>query len=200
MRDVGYGASRPRRADAVRGSLGWIGMVAFLIVLGSILTSLLFSYFYLRDGFETWPPLPLGPPPLTRASAATGLLVVSLGPAALVRRHSAADGRLPLVLAALGSILALGTAVVVLWALEQGALGIVPQQSVYASLFFVLIAFVSGNAVIALGMTVLLLLRIATEAFPPRQQTLTAITMLYWGFVVVSWVLVYVTLYWTPRW
>ena len=200
MRDVGYGATRPRRPGAVRTSVGWAGMVSFLIVLGSMLATLLFSYFYLRDGFETWPPTTLGLHPLPRASTVTGLLIASLVAATLASRNATPDGRVGMVRVALGSILALGAAVVVLLVVEQGALAIVPQQSVYASLFFVLTAFVMGNVVIALGMTALLLLRIGTTPFPPRQQTLVAITMLYWGFVVVSWVLVYLTLYWTPRW
>ena len=197
---VGYGADAPRQSGRITISTGWFGMVAFLAVLASMLTSLLFAYFYLRDGFEVWPPAMPDGPPLPSASIATAVLVGSLAPVLAVRRHIAPGGRLGVVQTSLAAVLALGAAFVAMLFVEYDALGIVPQQSVYASLFLVLTTFVGINAVLALGMTVLLLLRLGPAPLPPRHQTLAAVTTLYWVFVVVAWVLVYLTLYWTPRW
>ncbi|MGY2065152.1 cytochrome c oxidase subunit 3 [Blastococcus sp. SYSU DS0619] len=200
MRTSGHaGDVAPRPAPHIARGTGWWGMLLLLLVLVSMLAALEFSYFYLRDGFDTWPPEPAPEPALGLAAVATGLLVLSAVPVALVHlsaRAGGAAGRVPVALAA---AIVLGGAFLAVQFADYSANDIDPQRDVYGSLFLALAGFHHLNAGLALLGLGIVLLRVRGGRMRPREQEMAVTAAHYWYFVVWSWLVVAATLYLTPR-
>ena len=174
-------------------------MLLLLLILVSMLAALEFSYFYLRAGFDTWPPEPTPDPALGLVAVATGLLVLSAVPVAAVHlsaRAGRAAGRVPVALAA---AVALGVAFLFLQFADYSANDIDPQRDVYGSLFLALAGFHHVNAALALLGLGIVLLRVRTGGMRPREQEMAVTAAHYWYFVVWSWIPIAATLYVTPR-
>jgi cytochrome c oxidase subunit 3 len=200
MRSSGHaGDAAPRPAPHIARGTGWWGMLLTLFVLVSMLAALLFSYFYLRAGFETWPPPPAGDPALGLTAIASTLLVFSLVPTALAHvaaRSGAGGGRLP---AALAATFLLGGAFLLVQSGDYAANDIDPARDVYGSLFLAMAGFHHLNAALALLGIGIVLLRVQGGWLTPREQEMTVTVAHYWYFVVGSWLLIGATLYITPR-
>ncbi|MGY1833758.1 heme-copper oxidase subunit III [Blastococcus sp. SYSU DS0510] len=200
MRTSGHaGEAAPRPAPHIARGTGWWGMLLLQLVLVSMLAALEFSYFYLRDGFDTWPPDPTPAPALGLTAVATGLLVLSAVPVAAVHlaaRAGRADGRGP---AALATAVVLGVAFLVVQFADYSANDVDPQRDVYGSLFLALAGFHHLNAALALLGLGIVLLRVRSGGMRPREQEMTVTAAHYWYFVVWSWIVVAATLYLTPR-
>ncbi|MGY1824915.1 MULTISPECIES: cytochrome c oxidase subunit 3 [unclassified Blastococcus] len=200
MRTSGHaGEAAPRPAPHIARGTGWWGMLLLQLVLVSMLAALEFSYFYLRDGFDTWPPDPTPAPALGLTAVATGLLVLSAVPVAAVHlaaRAGRADGR---GAAALATAVVLGVAFLVVQFADYSANDVDPQRDVYGSLFLALAGFHHLNAALALLGLGIVLLRVRSGGMRPREQEMTVTAAHYWYFVVWSWIVVAATLYLTPR-
>ncbi|TQN42556.1 heme/copper-type cytochrome/quinol oxidase subunit 3 [Blastococcus colisei] len=200
MRTSGYaGDPAPRPAPAIARDSGWWGMQLTLWVLISMLAALLFSYYYLRTGASTWPPPPAEDPVLWRTGIATGLLVLSVVPAAVVHvaaRSGRAGGRLP---AALAVALVIGAAFLAIQLADYPANGIDPQRDVYGSLVLALAGFHHINAVLVLIGFAVVALKVRGDRMQPRDQQMAVTVAYYWYFVVGSWLVIAFTLYLTPR-
>ena len=200
MRTSGHaGDAAPRPAPHIARGTSWWGMLFVLLVLVSMLAALLFAYFYLRAGFDTWPPDPTPDPALGLTAIASGLLLVSAAPVAAVHlaaRGGRATGRVP---AALAAAAALGVGFLLLQFADYSANDIDPQRDVYGSLFLALAGFHHINAAIALLGLGIVLLRVRTGGMQPREQEMAVTAAHYWYFVIWSWLPIAVTLYVTPR-
>ncbi|WP_346619895.1 cytochrome c oxidase subunit 3 [Blastococcus montanus] len=200
MRSSGAaGDTAPRPAPYIARGTGWWGMLMTLFVLISMLAALLFAYFYLLAGFDSWPPPSSEEPALGLTSIASGLLVLSVVPVAaahLAARAGTAGGRLP---AALAATLLLGGAFLLLQFADYGANDIDPARDVYGSLWLALAGFHHINAALALVGIGVVVLRVRTGRLTPREQEMTVTAAHYWYFVVGSWLVIAATLYLTPR-
>ena len=200
MRTSGHaGDAAPRPAPHIARGTGWWGMLLLLLVLVSMLAALEFSYFYLRDGFDTWPPEPAPAPALGLTAVATALLLLSAVPVAAVHlsaRAGQAAGRVPVALAA---AVVLGLAFLLVQFADYAANDIDPQRDVYGSLFLALAGFHHINAALALLGLGIVLLRLRTGSMRPREQEMAVTAAHYWYFVVWSWIVIAATLYLTPR-
>lgn len=200
MRSSGAaGDTAPRPAPYIARGTGWWGMLMVQLVLISMLAALLFAYFYLLAGFDSWPPPPTQDPALGRTAIASALLVLSVVPVAtahLAARAGGAGGRLP---AGLAATLLLGGAFLFVQFGDYEANDIDPARDVYGSLWLALAGFHHINAVLALVGVGVVLLRVRTGRLTPREQEMTVTAAQYWYFVVGSWLLIGATLYLTPR-
>lgn len=193
---------KPGAAEAVRGrsgATGWWGTVAAITALGSMLSTLVFVYFYLGASAEAWPPPELGPPPLGRALAATVVLLASGGTAMLAHLFATRGRRSPLLQLALAGTALLGVGFLALQALDYAASDVRAHASAYGSSVVALAGF--HDLVALAGVVALLVVAVHLErpAVRPRERLMAVNVALVWYYVVSGWLAVFATIYVAPR-
>jgi cytochrome c oxidase subunit III len=187
----------PREVPGRRASV-YSGMLLFIIIEGTVIASLLTSYYYLRVMTrESWPPPGVSPPELSRPAISLALLVASLGPMIWARVLRKKRQVVPFHAAVLFGI----TLLVAYLGVSFFDLHALPYDwrfHVYGSLVWTLTGYqilhVIGLTLLALG--VLFLARPA-EALP--RDAAVSVLLLYWSFVVIVALPSYFTLYLTPH-
>lgn len=133
--EVGANSGLPVFALGVR-STAWWGMLSLTTVLGMVLGTLVFCYFYLRLFSEQWPQEGLPLPGFMLAVPAFTLLVLAALAAHFAWR-TARDGRGAPVLGWLAASVGGGVGFLVLTTMELAGLEFGPQVNAYASVFYV---------------------------------------------------------------
>jgi cytochrome c oxidase subunit I+III len=175
---------------------GWWGMWLLIATEATLFGVLIATYFYLR--FHTasvWPPDGLVKPAIVKPLIATLILVASSLPIAIAARRSTASASR---LASLGIAIVLAVLFLAFQAaLVSDSLDLFrPHDDAYASAFYVLIGVHAAHVVVGI------LLAAWTATFGQRagaMQLPARLTALYWHFVNVIAVLVFATLYLSPR-
>lgn len=180
-------------------SLGWLGLVFLMAVLGWSFGTLLYSYFYLRLYSAEWPQGGLPLPGLLLSGglfAIIGLAAGACGGAwyAFRRGHK----RLCMIGLAAGS--ALLALFLLLHLYHLGQQGFTPQTNAYGSIFFVLSWAMDGLALIGLGLAGTALVRAWQEVGHWRLYLALHVQMTahYGYFAAAVAVVVYATLYLSP--
>jgi heme/copper-type cytochrome/quinol oxidase subunit 3 len=190
-----------RRPDAPPGPRpnGWWGMVLLIATEATLFALLLATYFYLRTRSSIdWPPGRLSDPKILKPLLATIVLVVSSVPLAVA---SAAAERLRPGATRLGLLvgICLGVAFLIFqYVLVQDSLDkFRPRDGAYGSIFYALVGLHAAH--VAAGV-LLALWALARSIRFDRTAILTVrVTALYWHFVNVIAVVVFLTLYLSPR-
>ncbi|MGH7105019.1 MAG: cytochrome c oxidase subunit 3 [Acetobacteraceae bacterium] len=196
MSDAAVG-QRPLAIGPVgRSSLGWWGLLCFIVTEASLFAYLFFAYFYFAVQLgDNW--LPAGPPSFRFSLPAVIVLIIS-GVAAWwaergVRRGVRRDLLLGLLIAFL-----LGLAFIALQLLEWRSKSFTLHSSEYGSVFFIITAFHLAH--LAAGELALLVL-LAWSGFgyfDIRRTAPVLIGTAYWYFVVVVGIVMFMILYVTP--
>ena len=130
---------------------GWWSLVLTLVIIGVVIMTSIFSYYYLSISVPVWPPANVPMPQLLLPGISTALLVVSAAPLVWaewsIRRGRQAGLKIGLLL---GFALGLGFVVVELISLLQA--GFTPQTNAYGSIFFSMTGFILLIAAIGLLM------------------------------------------------
>ncbi len=199
--DPTLGESEPAEEEAAAPASGissrWLGLIMFMAVEAMLFLILLFSFIYLREQGESWPPA--GLPPLDRTWPLIGLMVLLLsgvmayGAERSVRRYRITVAEKQLLAAAgLGILFLAGQVREFAVLLSNGA---AVSSSLYGGIFYLTIGF-HGLHVIS-GIIWLLwvwwLTRDARET--PAEHFGVSAAAVYWGFVASVWVLLFVLLY-----
>ncbi len=199
--DPALGGSELPEEEAAAPASGissrWLGLIMFIAVEAMLFVILLFSFLYLREQGESWPPA--GLPPLDRTWPLIGLMVLVLsgvmayGAERSVRRYQITTAEKQLLAAAgLGILFLAGQVREFAVLLTNGA---TLSSSLYGGIFYLTIAF-HGLHVIS-GIIWLLwvwwLTRGARET--PAEHFGVSAAVVYWGFVTSVWVLLFVLLY-----
>jgi cytochrome c oxidase subunit I+III len=175
---------------------GWWGMWLLIATEATLFGVLIATYFYLR--FHTsaaWPPDGLSKPAIIKPLIATLILVASSLPIAIAAQRSRSTA---IRLIAIGAAILLAVLFLAFQAaLTSDALDVYrPHDDAYASAFYVLVGLHAAHVVIGI------LIALWTATFGSRTGALrlpTRLTALYWHFVNVMAVLVFATLYLSPR-
>ena len=178
--------------------LGWWGTVGFMLIEGMGFVLAIGVYFYLLPYERSWPPNQ-PPPSLLWGSLFTALAVISEIPNAWIKQR-AQKYDLPAVRAGLLLMTAIGVVLIGLRALEFTTLNVRWGTNAYGSIVWALLALHTTHTVTDVfdsGVLAALLFR--KEATGRRFTDLTD-NALYWHFIVWSWVVLYVIIYWVPRW
>ncbi len=178
-------------------SPGWWGMVLLITTEASFFAYLLFSYFYLgsltRGG---WPPA--GPPALELALPNTILLLASSGTMwwgeAGIRNGNQARLRLGLC-----ATFMLGLAFLGVQGVEYLHQTFTPATDAYGSLFFTITGFHGAHVLAGLLMNAVIQVRAWSGHFSERRHLAVSTVALYWHFVDAVWLVVFASLYLTPR-
>lgn len=176
-------------------SLGWWGMIGFMLIQGMGFVLAIGAYYYLfdRSGLrnEQLPSLLWG-------SLVAGLAIASEIPNAWIKRrarqHAVRSTRSGLLL-----ITGIGVALLVLRGLELGALDVRWDSNVHASIVWALLALHTAYmAADVIGWGVMTALAFRSEMTGRRFSAITH-NAVHWHFIVWSWVVLYVVVYWMPR-
>jgi cytochrome c oxidase subunit III len=180
------------------GGLIWWGTVGFMVIEGSMFLMLFVSYFFLRTRVDQWPPSLPYPDP-TWGTVNLVLLLVSLIPNHMAKlaaeRYDVPRIRLWLLVT-----IAFGLAVSAIRWLEFPALGARWDSNAYASIVWVLLGIHTLHLLTDTVDSMVLAALSFTSHMEPKRFVDFSENALYWDFIVLSWVAVYLVIYWGTRW
>lgn len=179
-------------------SLSWWGTLAFMLIEGTGFVLSIVIYLYLMNLAPRWP-LDAAPPDLLAGTTLTVVLLVSLIPNVFVTRWARTQDlrkvRIGLIVMSLFGVLPL-----ILRVFEFPAMHIKWDQNAYGSIVWVMLGLHTTHILTDLGETVVLTsLMFTRHGDNARRFGDVADNAMYWNFVVLTWLPMYVCLYWVPR-
>jgi heme/copper-type cytochrome/quinol oxidase subunit 3 len=188
LKDYGFGP----------GSLSWWCVAGFMLIEGMGFVLAIGAYYFLLPNENVWPPTaPV--PPLLWSSIVVALGILSEIPNVWARR---AAERLDLagVRIALSIVTLLGVAMLAVRWFEFDALNVLWQRSAYGSIVWAIIILHTVHMLTDVYDSVVLLAIAFFKEFDGRKFSDVSDNAMYWHFIVWSWVVLYLVVYWTPRW
>jgi cytochrome c oxidase subunit 3 len=179
------------------GSLGWWGVIGFMIIEGMGFVLAIGAYFYLIPFERHWPPSP--PPPLLWATIGVVVALLSEIPnvwsVRAAKRFAKHETQLSLVVMSVVGLVLIGLRV-----LEFDAFNVRWDQNAYASIAWALLVMHELDMVTDVYDSIVLAALAYTKPLDGRRYSDVDDNALFWHFIVVTWVVVYVIVYWVPRW
>jgi cytochrome c oxidase subunit III len=198
---------KPRRALDVSAlpnvtfasrSITWWGTLGMMIIEGGVFALALASYFYLHSRSDTWPPGVL-PPDLLWGTLNTAIFFLSIAPTEWYRRCARkGDTRSVQIGLIMASVIGLATLLVRYQ--EMRHLNTDWSQTAYGSIVWLImglhITHLLTDGVESVVLTALFFSpHIEGKRFVDAEENAS-----YWYFVVITWVPIYLVIYWAPRW
>lgn len=194
-----YDASRLPLHGSGTASPTWWGTLAFMLIEGTGFALLVGVYLYLLAITPEWP-LGARPPDLGPGTWVTGILLVSLVPNYFVSRW-AKQRELRKVQIGILVMSVLGVLPMIVRAFEFGALNVRWDSNAYGSIVWVMLGLHTTHIITDLADTlVLAVLMFTRHGTKKRRLGDVQDNAMYWNFVVLTWLPIYVCIYWIPRW
>jgi cytochrome c oxidase subunit 3 len=186
----------------------WWGNLLLLLIETTMFALLLATYFYLRVvDFDHWPPprvdrVPILFHPVPALGTATTnlvLILISFAPmfwvdrACLKRKIGAV--KIGLILTVL-----LGITAVVLRFQEFQALQFKWNDNAYASIIWLILGMHLAHLITATCENALMTVWVFLKGLDDKHARDIRVTATYWYWVVGIWILLYIVVYWVPRW
>jgi cytochrome c oxidase subunit III len=176
----------------------WWGTLTYMLLEGSAFALAIGMYLYLMSLAPKWP-IGAPPPYYGPGTLVTAILLVSLYPNWLVGRWAKQQALRKVQLGTIVMTL-FGIAPLVVRVYEFRALNIWWDANAYGSILWLLLGLHSAHVVTDLADTIVLLAVMFTRHGPnPRRFGDISDNVLYWNFVVVTWIPIYFCIYWIPR-
>jgi cytochrome c oxidase subunit III len=179
-------------------SLGWWGVLGYMLIEGMGFVLAIGVYFYLLPYEHRWPPTQ-PPPSLLWGSAFTLIALLSELPNiwinGVAHRQNLTAVRFGLTLMTL-----LGAVLLVVRGFEFGALNTSWDGNAYGSIVWALIALHTLHTATDVYDSAVLTVMAYRKRMTGRRFSDVSDNALYWHFIVGSWVALYVVVYWVPRW
>ena len=186
--DYAFGAS----------SMGYWGVMGFMLIEGMAFVLAIGAYFYLLPNEPHWPPHS-GPPPLFWGTVFTVVALLSEIPNIwIVQRAKAQDLRG--VKIGIVAMILFCLALVVVRGFEMHAMNVRWDVTAYGSIVWAILALHTFHTITDLYDSGVLGAIVFFKEMDGRRFSDVADNALYWHFIVWSWVLLYLVVYWTPRW
>jgi cytochrome c oxidase subunit III len=177
---------------------GWFGVWCLVATEGSIFAYLIFSYFYLASqAVGQWPPN--GVPVLRLAGPNTIVLLLSSVALTWAERSGARQAARGRLLGGIVLAFILGSAFVGVQIMEWHNQSFSLISGTYGSIYFTLTGFHLAHVVVGLVMLLLMFVWAARGYFSRERHAPLTIGAIYWHFVDAIWLLVFATLYLSPR-
>jgi heme/copper-type cytochrome/quinol oxidase subunit 3 len=175
----------------------WWGTLAFVAIEGGGFIVAIASYLYLAFVNRAWP-LGAPPPDLGPGTAVLILLLISLGPNWwLDRAAHAEDLRKVRIGMVAMTLLGLAPLIVRIW--EFPALNVLWDTNAYGSINWLLLGLHTIHLVTDWGDTLVLAVLMFTRHGHGKRFSDVSDNCFYWYFVVASWVVLYLFIYFGPR-
>lgn len=192
-------AALPDHAFGSRSIMWWSTMM-IVAIESTVFLLAIAAYFYVQGNEETWPPPNTRLPGLLWPSVNVAILLASLIPNEIVKRLAEEKQLAKLRVWMLVDIV-FAIAFVVVRGLEFRELGVSWDSNAYGSSLWTLLGLHTIHLVTDLFDTaVLTVLMWTRHGEKPRRFVDVAENSFYWYFVVLSWIPIYLVLYWSPRW
>lgn len=178
-------------------SLMWWGTLGFMVIEGWTLALITAMYFYLRQNFETWPPLNTPRPSVLIPTINIAIMIVSMVPAYLAsraaRRLDLSGIKLWLLVSSLSSL-----PIPVLRWYELWALNIRWDSNAYGTAAWTIVGTHATLLLLDVSDTIGLTLFFWFKRLPARTISDVTDNSFYWYFMVLIWVPLYLIVYLSP--
>ena len=195
-RIVGDIAGLPASGFRSHSLWGWAAM-AFMLMEGTAFALAGGAYIYLMSGAARWP-LEGPPPDLFWGTLMTVLLLASLVPtyalSRAARRRDLGPTRRWAVI-----VFLLNAAALVIRAFEFPHLNVRWDQDGYGSITWAMMALHTTHLVTDFVDTLFVTLLLFTHTVDSERYSDVDDDAVYWAFVVLTWVPIYLLVYWAPR-
>jgi cytochrome c oxidase subunit III len=190
-------ATLPDYAFGHQGLIWW-GTASFMVIEGAMFVMVLMSYFFLRTRVPQWPPS-VPNPDVTFGTIGTVVFLVSAIPNAMVK---AAAERLDLrrVRLLMPVMLLFGLVALIVRAFEFPSLRTSWDYNAYSSITWFILGLHTSHLITDFFDSVVLAALVYTGHAEPKRMVDVSENALYWYFVILTWLPVYVTIYFAPRW
>lgn len=181
-------------------SLTWWGIIAFMLIEGAAFAMAAAAYFFLMAQQQHWAPEPFQPPGLLPGTLFTLLMLLSEIPNTILKKDAEAM-RLGPVRLLLPVIAAIGAILLVIRAFEFGVLNVSWTDNPYGSIIWALLVLHTTHILTDwVDTLVLTALMYTHHGEQPRRFVDVSENSLYWRFVWITWLPIYLLIYWVPRW
>ncbi len=180
------------------GSIGFWGGIAFMLIEGMGFVLAIGAYFYLIPYEHRWPPGG-SPPPLFWATIGLLLALLSEIPNVLTSRQAKAQS-LPGVKLWIVVTSMFAVALMVVRVFEFMAFNVRWDRNAYGSINWALLIMHHADLVTDAYDTFVLAAMVFLKPVDGRKFSDVDDNAVFWHFIVVTWVAVYVVVYWVPRW
>lgn len=194
---VGSLSDLPTCAEGSR-NLVWWGNIGFMVIESTGFALAAAAYLYLMTQAPAWPPRGDALPGLTWSGIFTVLLLVSEIPSLWVLRRARAKDAGGVRWGALVMTLS-GLVLLVPRGFEFAHLGVLWHQDAYGSVVWLLLVLHTTHIVTELGECAVQTAWLFTHEIGDNQFADVEDNCNYWTFVVLTWLPLYVLIYWAPR-
>jgi len=180
-------------------SLTWWGILGFMVIEGAAFALAFAAYFFLMGHEQGWPPEGRQAPNLLAGTLFTILIFISEIPNTLAKKAAAAhDTQSVRVL--LPILALIGVVLLVIRGLEFNSLNVRWTDDAYGSIIWALLLLHTAHILTDWVDTVVLAVLMHTvEGYEGRRLVDVDENSLYWRFVWLSWIPIYLMIYWVPR-
>jgi heme/copper-type cytochrome/quinol oxidase subunit 3 len=178
-------------------SLMWWGTAGMMAIEGTAFAFMVVIYFYLRSLADKWPSGGL-PPDLPWGTINMALILLSAIPNTYTDR-AAIDQDLRKVRVGLVVCSATGLGLILVRAMEFTTLNVRGDESAYGSAVWVLLGLHTFNLVTDWIDTLVLTALMVKGPLEGKRFVDVAENCGYWDFVVLTWIPIYLTIYWGGR-
>jgi cytochrome c oxidase subunit 3 len=179
-------------------SLTWWGMMGMIAIEGTAFVLAIAAYFYLANQSPDWPPHQLLPD-LLPGTVFTVLLGLSVIPNIWLQRMAESERPQPVRVGMVVMSL-VGIVLVVIRYFEFPALLVTWDQSAYGSILVTLLGLHTVHLVTDLIDTLVLAVLMFTGHCKGRRFVDVAENAIYWNFVAITWIPIYLVVYFAARW
>jgi heme/copper-type cytochrome/quinol oxidase subunit 3 len=179
-------------------SLMWWGTVGFMVIEGWTTALLVGAYFYVRQNYQTWPPLRTPYPSLLIPTINVAIMLLSLIPAKIVdgKAKKLDEAGVKRWLAIMSAV-ALPTIVLRWW--DLWSINTRWDTTAYGSAAWTIVGFHTSLLLLDIIDTLGLTLFYYIRRMPVKAFSDTSDNSFYWYFTVGIWIPIYLILYVGPR-
>ena len=180
-------------------SLTWWGVIGFMVIEGVGFAMAIAAYFFLMSQEQEWAPRPTLPPDLLAGTLFTLVMLLSEIPNSMIKKAAEAYD-VKKVRMLLPGIVAIGVILFVIRGFEFNALNVMWYDNAYGSILWALL-FLHTLHVATDWVDTVVLWRLMETPYGEEPRRLVDVdeNSLYWRFVWLTWLPIYVLIYWLPR-
>jgi cytochrome c oxidase subunit 3 len=179
-------------------SLIWWGTMGMMLIEATMFAITVSAYFFLRTRSSDWPP-GLMPPRLTAGTINLIIFLLSVAPAIWTQKVAQrGDLRLTRIGLVVMSLVGVGNLIARVY--EFPSLMSTWDANAYASITWMLLGLHTVHLATDWADTVVLSVLMFSDNVDGKRFMDSSENSDYWYFVVLTWIPIYLVIYWAPRW